>query len=574
MVNQELANIFYEMAIFFEMKEIAFKPQAYEKAAYSIETLDIDVKEIYSKGGVTALEKISGIGKGIALRIEEFINTNHIKDYENLKKEIPVDLKGLTAIEGVGPKMVKRLYEKLKIKTVSNLEKAAKSGKIKKLSGFGEKSEKKILKSLEFLKKSGARFILGFALPQIEEIVSRLKNLKETKKIEVAGSIRREKETIGDADILIVSESPEKVMDYFVKMPEVARIYAKGSTKSAIKLLNGIDIDVRVVKEKKFGAALNYFTGSKEHNIALREIAIKKGYKLNEYGLFQNQKQIAGKTEKDLYKALGLQYIEPEMRENWGEIELSRKNKLPKLIKYNDLKGDLQIQTNWTDGQNSIEEIAMAAMEIGLEYIAITDHTKTLAITGGSDEKKLLKQIKEIEQINKKFWVLGFKFRILTGAEVNILKDGTLDIKDEVLEKLDIVGAAVHSHFNLSKIDQTKRIIRAMKNPNIDIIFHPTGRIINQRPPYEIDIAAIIEAAKYTRTVLEIDAYPNRLDLKDEHIKKAIASGVKLAIDSDAHHINHLACLKFGIAQARRGWAKKSDIINAHSLNKMLSMLK
>ena len=594
MDNWEIAKILKEIGEYLEMEGEAFKPRAYQAAGEAIEEMDDSLSEIYKRGGLKALEEIPSVGVSIAEKIEELLKTGHLKYYKSLKKKTPVDLSQLTTVEGVGPKIIKKLYEKLRIKNLETLEKAARAGKIRKLEGFGEKSEENILKSIEFLKQSGKRFVLGFILPQVEVIVERLKRLKGVEKISVAGSIRRMKETIGDLDILIVSEKPGSVMDFFVSMPEVRQVLAHGQTKSAVRLKNGLDADLRVVEKKSFGAALCYFTGSKEHNIALREIAIKNGWKLNEYGLFKikndptgsrqkrQQKskiknseddwtQIAGETEEEIYKKLFLDYIEPEMRENWGEIELAKNHKLPKLIGYHDLKGDLQIQTDWTDGANSIEEYVQAAQKMGLEYIVITDHTKSLAMTGGSDEKKLLRQMAFIDKLNKK---LSGKLKILKGAEVNILKDGSLDIDDRVLAKLDVVAAAAHSHFNLPRSEMTRRISRAMANPFVDIIFHPTGRIINERPPYEVDVEELIKTAKKTKTYLEIDAYPNRLDLKDEYVKKAIEAGLKLAIDSDAHSINHLQYLKFGVAQARRGWATKNDIINTRPWPDLLKLLK
>ncbi len=570
MKNQFVAKILYEISVFLEMEGVEFKPRAYERAAHSVEALEEDVADIYRKGGKKALEEIPGVGDSIAEKIEEYLKTGRVKEYEKLKKRTPVDIEGLTAVEGVGPKMVKILYQKLKIRNVNDLEKSAKAGKIRKLEHFGEKTEQNILRGIEFLRKSGGRFILGFVLPEIRQMAGMLKKLPEVEKAEVAGSIRRRKETVGDADILVVSSQPKKVMDYFVNLPQVMSVYAKGETKSAVKMKNGMDCDLRVVPEESFGAALQYFTGNKDHNIALRVMAEKRGWKLNEYGIFKRKKQIAGKTEEEVYRALGLDYIEPEMRENWGEIELARKRRLPKLVGYGDLCGDLQIQTDWTDGQNSIEQMALEAKKLGLEYIAITDHTKTLAMTGGLDEKKLLRQSAEIDKINKK--ISGVK--ILKGAEVNILKDGSLDIDDKTLAKLDVCGAAVHSHFNMPKEEMTRRICRAMENPHIDIIFHPTGRVIQKREAYELDMDEIIKCAKKTGTVLEIDAYPDRLDLKDEHVKKAVEAGVKLSIDSDAHDVNHIRFLEHGIAQARRGWAEKKDIINAWPFKKMKKALK
>ena len=570
MRNTELAQIFREVALYLEMKEEPFKPRAYEKVAYSLKALEEPVGEIYRRGGVKALRAIPGVGQAIAEKIEEVIRTGGLRYYEELKKEVPVDVRGLTAIEGIGPKSVKLLYEKLAIKTAADLEKAARAGKIRGLPHFGEKMEQKILKGIEFLKQGSGRFPLGSALPLIGEIEQRLRELPEVEEVVVAGSTRRWKETIGDADILAISRKPEKVMEFFVSMSEVMHVQGQGKTKSTVKLKNGMDVDLRVVSRESFGAALNYFTGSKDHNVALRKIAQEKGLKLNEYGLFRGNKCIAGKTEEEIYKALGLAFIPPELRENQGEIEAAQKGELPNLVGYRDLRGDLQTQTTWTDGANSIEEMAGEAKRLGLEYIAITDHTKGLAMTGGSDEKKLLKQMAEIDKINRSLKGIT----ILKGAEVNINKDGTLDIKDEVLARLDVVGIAVHSHFNLPKREMTERIVRAMRNPHADILFHPTGRVIQKREPYDVDMDALIKTAKETGTVLEIDAYPDRLDLKDGHIRKAVEAGVKLAIDSDAHRVNHIRFLEFGVAQARRGWAEKKDVINTRPLKEFLKCLK
>lgn len=557
-----------------DMQGVAFKPQAFERAAQNIENLGEDLADIYKKGGTKALEEIQGVGKSMAEMIEEYVKTRHIKEYQVLKKKIPVDIEGLTSVEGVGPKGVYKLYKELGIRTLSQLEKMAKVGKIRDLDGFGQKSEEKILKGLEFVKKHSGRYILGFVLPEVRQIVSRLEKSQYADKVLLCGSVRRMQETIGDVDILITSKNAKEVMEAFIKMPEVGRVVAHGETKSVVKLKNGLEIDLRVVAPESLGAAAQYFTGDKNHNVEMRKIAIAHGYKLNEYGLYKGEKLVAGKTEEEIYNKLGLEYIEPELRTLTGEIKAAQNHNLPKLINYDDLRGDLQVQTNWTDGENSIEEMAEAAMKMGLEYILITDHTKSLAMTGGSDEKKLMRQMAEIDKINKRSKFQNAGFKILKGAEVNILKDGSLDIDDKTLAKLDIVGVAVHSLFNLSRADQTKRIIKVMENPNVDILFHPTGRIINKRPAYEVDMEGIVKAAKRTGTVLEIDAFADRLDLKDEHIKMATAEGVKLSIDSDAHHIDHIKYLELGIAQARRAWATKVDIINTYPLEKMLGFLK
>lgn len=553
------------------MKNVPFKPRAYEKAAGVIDGLEEEVVDIYKTGGKKALEAIPGVGISIAEKIEELLGTGRVKYLEGLERKTPVDLEGLSRVEGLGPKSIKTLYQKLDIRTIAELEAAAKAGKIAKLEGFGEKKEKNILRSIGFAKSFGGRFVLGFEMAEIRKILKRIGDLPDAKKVIVAGSARRRKETIGDADILAVSKNPKPVMDFFIAMPEIVNVIAHGGTKSSVKLQSGINVDLRVVPDDSYGAALNYFTGSKDHNVALRRIAMAKGWKLNEYGLFRGEKMIAGKTEEEIYKMFGMDYVEPELRENTGEIELARKHALPKLVGYDDLCGDLQVQTNWTDGSDSIEAMAKAAMARGLKYIAITDHTKRLAMTHGLDEKRIIEQMAEIDRLNRK---LKGKITLLKGSECDILKDGTLDLPDKVLAKLDVVGVSVHSYFNLSREEQTERIKRAMANPNVDVLFHPTGRIINRRPAYDVDMEELVAAAKKTGTIMEIDAYPDRLDLKDEHIRLCVHAEVKMSIDSDAHSPMHFPYLEYGIAQARRGWATKADIVNAWPLEKMLKFLK
>lgn len=570
MTNQRVAEILSEISVYLSLGEVPFKPRAYEKAAHSIQELAEEVTGIYKKGGLEALEEIPGVGTAIAEHIEELVKTGRLKKYEILKKKYPIKIGELNAIEGLGPKMIFKLYRKLGIKNVRDLEKAIKAGKVEKLEGFGEKTAEKILKGIEFLKKSKGRFILGHILPAIWDIEKRLSGLKEVRRVAAAGSVRRWQETVGDLDILVTSSNPRKVMDFFVKMPEVSHVYSTGLTKTMVRFRNGLDADLRAVRDESFGAALQYFTGDKRHNIALRILAEKRGYKLNEYGLWRGEKLIAGRTEEEIYKVLEMPLPPPEIRSDSGEIQAALKHRLPRLIEYGEVLGDLQIQTSWTDGAQSIEEMAQAAEKLGRKYVAITDHTKSLAMTGGADEKKLLRQMAAIDKIQKKFP----KIKILKGAEVNILKDGSLDIKDEVLAKLEVVGIAVHSHFSLSQGEQTQRIIRAMANPHADILFHPTGRIIQRREAYDLDMDEIIKAAKKTGTVLEINAYPNRLDLKDEYVKKAVGAGVRLAINTDAHSTSHLAYLDLGVAQARRGWAKKSDVINTRPWRQMLKFLK
>jgi len=581
--NDEIARIFSEIGDYLEMQGVAFKPRAYQRAAVVIAGLTEEAADIYKKGGLRALEEIPGVGASIAEKIEELIKTGRLGYYQNLKNKVPVKLSELRAVEGLGPRHIKFLYQKLGIKNLQDLEEAAEQGKIRKLVGFGTKSEEKILKSIQFLKKSGGRFLLNEVLTQAREIEERLKRLPGVGKTAIAGSLRRRKETIGDIDILVTvstKSATNKVADFFASMPEVVTIFAKGPTKSMVKLKSSLDADLRVVPEKSYGAALSYFTGSKEHNVCLRELAIKKSWKLNEYGLFavggrgKTERWLAGRTEEEIYQKLGLVYIEPELREMTGEIEAAQADQLPKLIGYNDLRGDLQVQTNWSDGQHSIEAMGRAAAALGLEYILITDHSQRLAMAHGLDEKRVLEQLKEIDRVNDRFKKAGIKLVILKGSECDILKDGRMDLPDQLLAKLDIVGGSIHSHFKLSRSEQTERLVRAMTNPQVDIIFHPTGRLINRREPYDLDIDRVIEVAKATGTVLEVNAFPDRLDLKDEHIRRCVAAGVKLVVSSDSHSTNHFSVLEYGLAQARRGWAEKSNVINAWPLEKMKSMIK
>lgn len=573
MTNKEIARVLYEMAAYLDMQGIDFKPRAYEKAASQIADLETEASEIYKRDGLKGLTKISYIGKSMAEHIEDLIKTGTYAEYQRMKRDVPVDVSELMQIEGLGPKKIFELWKKLKIRNLADLEQAATSGKIRTLSNFGEKSEQKILKGLSFLHKSAGRQLLGYVLPEAKNLEQAIRTLPEVKGAFLTGSIRRRKETIGDIDLVIVSQKPEKVMKSFTNIPMVAHVIGTGPSKTSIKLTNGMNIDLRVVPEESLGAALVYFTGSKDHCIALREIAIKKELKLNEYGLYKGNRSIAGKTEQEIYHALGLEFIEPEMRENCGEIQLAKEKRLPKLIEYGDLKGDLQVQTNWTDGEHSMEEMALAAEKQGLEYIVITDHTQSLAMMG-SDQMKLMKQMKEIDLLNDKLRKDAHKIQVLKGAEVNIMKDGTLDMPDEILAQLDVVGAAVHSFMHLTRDEQTKRVLKAMENPNVDILFHPTSRKILARDPIDVDMEAVIDCAKRTDTVLEIDAHPDRLDLRDEWIRRSLEAGVKLSIDSDAHSVSHFRHLEFGIAQARRGWATKKDIVNTKPVKEFLSLLK
>ena len=569
--NQEIALILSTISEYLAMQDIPFKPQAYSRAAQGIADLEKSVREVYEEGGAKALRNIPGVGQSIAEHIEELLKTGKLKYFEQLKKQAPVDVAGLTAISGLGPKSIKRLYTELKVRNVADLAKAARAGKVRDLAGFGAKAEENILKGIEFLKKDGGRFNLGQVAPAARSLETWLAKVPGVERLTVAGSMRRWKETVGDIDILSAAKDPAALLTAFTKMPNVSRVLARGETKSSVQISSGMQVDLRVVPKESYGAALCYFTGSKEHNVALRELAIKKGLKLNEYGLWKGKKQVAGATEEEVYKALGLEYIEPELREMTGEIEAARARKLPQLVQYKDIHGDLQVQTDWTDGTASIENMALAAAERGLKYLVITDHTKRLAMAHGLDEERLLSQMSAIDKVQKK---LGSKIRVLKGTECDILKDGSLDLPDSVLAKLDVVGVSLHSFFNLPEAEQTERALRAIRNPHTDIFFHPTGRLIGKREACKLDMERIIRAAKETGTVLEVNSFPDRLDLKDDHVRMAVGAGVKLAIDSDAHAPAHFDLLSYGVAVARRGWAEKGDVINAWPAEKMLGFLK
>src|SRR5215217_2086561 len=553
-----------------EDPNVQFRARAYYRAADTIASLQENVIDIYSRQGVNGLLEIPAVGKAIASKIEEYLKGGKIQHLEELKAKVPIDIDELYGIEGIGPKTIKMFYDKLQIRNLADLEKAATEGKLKTLPGFTEKKEQDIFKRIEFFKR-GKGLIIGEVYPLVKQIEKRLQHIAGVKNAVAAGSIRRMKETIGDIDYLVAANDPKRVIDFFVKMPEVQEILGMGQAKAFVKLASGIDADLLVVPEESWGAALQYFTGSKEHSVQLRKIAISKGFRLNEWGIFKGDKRIAGATEEEVYKILGLQWIPPEMRENAGEIELGRQDKVPKLVEYGSLKGDLQVHSENSDGTATIEEMARGAKAFGLDYIAITDHTKSLKLAGGLEEQELLEQADKISQLNDR---LREEFRILSSAEVNIMKDGSLDTSNTVLDKLDIVGAAIHSHFNLPIETQTERLIKAAKNPSVDILFHPTGRLINRRAGYLVDIEKLIDVAKDTNTVLEIDAHYDRLDLKDEYVRMAVRNGVKLVIDSDAHHPIHYSFLTFGIAQARRGWAIQSDILNTLPADKLLNALK
>jgi DNA polymerase (family X) len=581
--NVEIVRIFREIAYLIQMAEndpnTIYKVRAYDRAADVIENMSTEIEEIYSKSGIKGLRKIPAIGNAISSKIEEFIKSRKISYHEELTTKVPVNIAEFYNLRGIGPLTLKILYEKLKITNICQLEKAASEGNIRTIKGFSKMKEDKILKIIQLSKQNKDRYLLGDVYPLIKKIESRLRAEDGIIHCAIVGSFRRMKETIGDIDILVSTKEPDKVINFFVKLPEVVEIKAKGKTKAFVELGNGIGVDLLVVPEESFGSSLQYFTGNKQHNITLRNLAVSMGFHLNEWGLFtKKKKKIAGTNEQQIYNKLGLRYIPPELRENCGEIEYfsNNQNEMLGLVEYGDLKGDLHTHTDISDGTMSIKDMALHAKnKFGLDYIAVSDHTKSLHLANGLNEKQLLEQINKIQVLNDVInESMNTRFRILSSAEVNILKDGTADIANNILDKLDIVGASIHSNFSLSKDIQTERLVEAAKNPSIDILFHPTGRLINKRIGYSIDVEKIINTAYETKTVLEINSNYNRLDLRDEHIRLAVQSGVKLAINSDAHHPVHFAFLLFGIGQARRGWAKKLDIINTQKVDTLLKILK
>ncbi len=569
MKNQQIAKIFNEIAELLELKdENIFRIRAYRRAAQNVDGLSKDVSTL-SEEELTA---IPGIGKDLAAKIKEYLETGKVAAHEKLKRDIPGGVLEILRVPGLGPKKAKQFYDTLKIKSVDELEDAIRKGKLSGLPGIQKKTEENILKGIELIKRGTERRPLGRVLPLAEDIVRRMKDAAPVDKIEVAGSIRRMKDTVKDIDILTTSKKPEAVMDAFVKLPHVARVLAHGPTKSSVITEDGVQVDLRVVEEGSFGAALQYFTGSKQHNVKLREMAVRMGLKLNEYGAFREpgDKKIGGKTEDEMYKALKLPYIPPELREDTGEIEAALEGKLPDLVTLEDIKGDLHVHTKWSDGSHDLAAVVEAARKKGYEYIAITDHTKGLGVAHGLDEKRLAEEIKLINDANERF--KGFK--ILTGTEVDIRSDGTLDLPDAALARLDIVVASIHSGFSQSQEQITGRLISAIRNPCVSVIAHPTGRLIGERDAYAVDMEAVLrEAAKYG-VAMEINAYPLRLDLNDHHAKMAKEHGVQLVISTDTHITTQYEFMAYGVSIARRGWVEKKDVLNALPYERLIKRLR
>ncbi len=571
MKNQEVAKILREIAILLEIKgENRFRVLAYEEAARKIESWPEAIEAIAAEG---KLQQIPGIGEGLAAKIDEYLNTGKIEFLDQLSVDIPRELIRLTEIPGVGPKIARQLYDELGITTIDQLEEAIHTQKLQNLPRFGRKSQEKIMKGIETLKRSTGRMLLGQALPLAEEIVAQLLQTVHLTAISIAGSVRRMKETIGDIDILATTTLPEPVMDTFTHLPQVKQIIARGSTKSSIMTYEGMQIDLRVVDNESFGAALQYFTGSKEHNVKLREHALKKGFKINEYGIYRidTGDKVGGEQEDDIYRILGMEWIPPEMREDQGEIEAALEKKIPVLIEMKDIQGDLHVHSNWSDGVVSIEVMAQAALTHGYRYLAICDHSQGLAVASGLTPEQIHQRKKEINQWNSSHTDLI----LLEGVEANILSDGSIDLPDSELSRLPVVVAGIHSGLGQTTEKINHRLGKALRNPFIQIISHPTGRLIDKRDAYQVDIDLLLENAHQTGTFLEMNAQPERLDLRDIDARKAKEKyGVKMVISTDSHDPASMEFMRLGVAQARRAWLTTGDVLNTLDKDELLKALR
>lgn len=569
--NGDISKTLRRIATLLELQNAnPFRVRSYENAARIVEGLSRPVAELLESG--EDLSKHRGIGEDLAGKIKSIADTGTVDILEKLEKKLPEGLVELVKLPGLGPKKVHQLYKELKIDSLEKLEKAARNGRIAKLSGFGEKTERNILENLKSQKKKGyaPRWKWIEAEQSANELIHHLNNVSGVGDVEVAGSYRRRKETVGDLDVLITSQRSAKVMDHFVAFESTKKVVSKGKTKSTIILTSGLQVDLRVIPKRSFGAALYYFTGSKAHNIHVRKRALEKGLKINEYGVFKGERMVAGKTEDEVFKKVGLPFIAPELREDRGEIEAAENGALPTLIELKDIRGDLHSHTTRTDGRNTLEEMAEKARQLGLEYLAITEHSKRVAMAKGLDEKALENHIKKIDKVNESLSNLT----LLKGVEVDILKNGNLDLSDDVLKQLDVTICSVHYNRNMSREKMTDRVIRAMDNRHFNILGHPTGRLINERDPFDIDLEKIFEAAKERGCFVELNAQPDRLDLDDVYCKMAKEMGVKIAVSTDAHSVGGLEKMYCGIGQARRGWLEKKDVINARTLKSLLKLLK
>ena len=574
MENIEIARILNEIADLLEIKgDNPFRIRSYRNAAFTIENLPVNLTNLVEEDE-ERLEEIPRIGKGLHEKIVEIIRTGNCTYHQKLLKEIPHSLLDLLKISGLGPKKVQILHRELRVKDVDDLERVLKKGLLRDLPGMGIRTEEKIIKSLEEFRQRAGRFKLATALVYAEALVRHLKQIKGVYRVETAGSLRRRRETIGDIDILVTCEDGEPVMDTFVNYKEVKEVIARGDTKSSVILKSGLQTDLRVLNKESFGAALHYFTGSKNHNIAIRDRAKRMGLKVSEYGVFKEDtgERIAGATEEEVFNSVGLPFIPPELRENRGEIEAAEEGRLPSLIEPESIKGDLQTHTKESDGANTIEEMATAALEMGYSYIAITEHSKAVTVARGLDEDRLLQHMERIDEVNQRFTDKGL--HILKGIEVDILPSGELDLSEDVLRRLDIVVGSIHSRFNMSKEEMTERILKAFSTGLIDIFAHPTGRLIGEREPYLVDMERIMDGALRYNVIMELNAYPDRLDLNDIYCKMAKDKGVMIAISTDSHNMMHLTNMKYGIYTARRGWLEEKDVINTRDYKDLMEIIR
>ncbi len=562
--NIEVARILTRLADLLEIEGAdAFRVRAYRNGARVVEDLPHEAARLLERGD--DLTDLPGIGDALAKKIAEIVETGRLHALEEVEGRVPPTLADLATIQGLGPKRVRTLYEKLGVKTFEELAAALKAGKVHDLPGFGETLEAKILQAVEKRTKAPQRIPLPIAEPVAGALMAAIETARGVKQAVIAGSYRRRSDTIGDLDILITCAGDSDVMDRFTHYEGTAEILSEGTTRSAIRLRSGLQIDLRAVPPESFGAALHYFTGSKAHNIAVRGRGVVRGLKINEYGVFRGEKRIAGRTEVEVYRSVGLPYIPPELREDRGEIEAAEKRRLPKLVELGQIRGDLHAHTDATDGRYPLEEMARAARERGYAYLAITDHTRSLTVARGQDPLRLAKQIEEIDRLNARLEASGKRapgFRVLKSAEVDILEDGSLDLPDSILKELDLTVCSVHSKFDLPREKQTARILRAMDNRYFTILGHPTGRLLPRREPYDVDLERIIEAARDRGCFLEVNAQPERLDLMDVHCRMAKEAGVKVAISTDSHSLGSLDAMRYGVDQARRGWLGPADVLN------------
>jgi DNA polymerase (family 10) len=567
--NREIVALLTEMANYLEISgDNPFRIRAYREAARTLDDLSQSLAQMVADG--EDLSAIPGVGKNIAEKIHEIVETGHLPQLEKLKKKIPIQLDELLTLPGLGPKRIKVLYEKLNIKNRDDLAAAARTGAIHALDGFGEKTEQSILAELEKQRDVDHRFQRTEVEEIVDELVDYLAEVEGVNRVTIAGSYRRCRETIGDLDILVTCSEDSPVMDYFVEYEDVEKVISHGTTRSSVWLRTELQVDLRVVEESSYGAALQYFTGSKAHNIALRKIAVAKKLKINEYGVFRGEKPLKTPNEEDVYRQVGLPYIEPELREGRGEIEAAKTGNLPMLITVDDIRGDLHSHTTTSDGYETLAEMALAAKRRGYNYLAITEHSKRLTIANGLDEKRLRRQINAIDKLNEQFR----GFRVLKGIECDILADGSLDLDDSVLAELDLVVGSLHSKFNLSSEKQTERILRAMDNPHFNILGHPTGRMIGHRPPYELDMERVMKGAVERGCFLELNSQPDRLDLNDVHCRQAKELGLKVVISTDSHSACSMDYIRYGVAQARRGWLEPDDVVNTRTWRDLKKLLK